>query len=121
MGGHTTNLPRGKVSYEEQHEFLQSLHQAVNRTAITRDEWYDFIAINEGWMLQYVPQRMRDYDMCLVAVNDYGLSLQYVPENLRDYSMCRSAVQSTMQALQFVPVDLVGRDFLEMIHADADI
>jgi len=118
MGGHTTNLPRGKVSYEEQHEFLQSLHQVVNRTAITRDEWYHFIADNEGWMLQYVPQRMRDYELCICAVSSYGHSLQYVPEELRDYDMCRVAVHSMMQALQFVPEDLVGREFLEMLHAD---
>ena len=41
--------------------------------------------VNYGsYLLEYVPPKLRDREMCLEAVKDYSCALEYVPEELRD-------------------------------------
>lgn len=59
-----------------------------------------------GFALQFVPEILRDREMCLTAVNQYGWVLQCVPELLRDREMCLAAVNQNVSALRFVPKSL---------------
>jgi hypothetical protein len=85
--------------------------------------------------LQSVPERFRDYNMCITAVKQYGYALKYVPtelpeykdicmaavkqdgtalvfvlpEELRDYNMCITAVKQNSNAFDSVPPELQPR------------
>jgi hypothetical protein len=70
----------------------------------------------DGYEIAYVPKELRDYNMCITAVKQYGYILgDYVPEELRDYNMCITAVKQDGYALEFVPPEL--RDYKMCIIA----
>jgi hypothetical protein len=43
--------------------------------------------------------------------------LMYVPENMRDYEICAAAIANDryLVAINYVPEDLIGRNFLEIL------
>jgi hypothetical protein len=63
-------------------------------------------AVNHyGIALQYVPEKMRTAEICLAAVNHYGIALQYVPEDKRSPEICLAAVSRSGEAIIHVPED----------------
>jgi hypothetical protein len=70
----------------------------------------------DGYEIAYVPEELRDYNMCMTAVKQYGYILgDYIPKELRDYTMCITAVKQDGYALEFVPEEL--RDYNMCITA----
>jgi hypothetical protein len=63
-----------------------------------------------GLMLEFVPEELRTYEICLAAVQAHphrsGCLLRFVPEELRTYEICLAAVQKDGFSLQFVPEKL---------------
>ena len=54
--------------------------------------------------LQYVPEPMRDREMCLAAVSQNGQALSKVPEHLRqDREICLAAMRTAGDLLRIVP------------------
>ena len=59
--------------------------------------------------MYYVPLELRDYDICLAAVQTAGWALQFVPPRLRDYDICMAAVKQDGIALEYVPPRLQAK------------
>jgi len=64
-------------------------------------------AKRHGWVLQFVPEKLRNRDLCFEAVKTHGGALQFVPEELRDLDLCREAVKKHEDAKQFVPKEFL--------------
>lgn len=48
----------------------------------------------DGWLLQHIPESMKDKDICLAAVGQDGYSLKYVPNDLKNKEICWAAVEN---------------------------
>lgn len=60
--------------------------------------------IAEGYtVLQLVPEKFKDYNLCETAVIHDGSNLQYVPKDLIDYNLYLQAVDTTPTVIQQVP------------------
>ena len=56
------------------------------------------------YSLYDVPEPLKDFRMCLAAVQKNGYALEYVPRDLRyDYEICMAALQQEGRALYLVP------------------
>jgi hypothetical protein len=60
-----------------------------------------------GLALQYVPDRLMEYEICLEAVKQNGKSLEHVPHSFIDYKMCLQAVIQNPEAINNVPKRLL--------------
>ena len=61
-------------------------------------------AINNTPMaLQYVPDNIITYELCYNSVKTYGRVLEYVPEKHKTYKLCLTAVKNSRLALDYVP------------------
>jgi hypothetical protein len=58
---------------------------------------------NDGWALECVPGRFKDYNLCLVAVANSGWALQIIPAYLIDYALCLAVVRNNGWALAYAP------------------
>lgn len=65
--------------------------------------------------LQYIPERLRDYEVCSVAVATYGLELEMVPKDLIDEKLCQLAIQKSLAAVKYFPVKYVSMDLIKQI------
>ena len=61
------------------------------------------IAVNHGYNLRHIPEKFKDYVICLRAVSIYGFDLMYVPHKYINRTMCLTAVLNYGYALCFVP------------------
>ena len=75
---------------------------------ITRDDYLTAVTQN-GRALYYVPEELKDHDMCVAAVTQYGYTLGYVPRELMDSEMCLAAVTQDGGSLEYVPMELRDR------------
>ena len=62
------------------------------KQAYELDHWLAVVQ-QDGWSLEYVPDRLKTPDLCLAAVQQDGLALQLVPDHLRTPDLCRIADQ----------------------------
>jgi hypothetical protein len=53
--------------------------------------------------LKYIPENLKTFEICFLAVVNYGLTLEFVPESLKGGKMCFLAVGQHGRALEFVP------------------
>ena len=70
------------------------------------DQIQDALFNTDNWAIEYdtsIPEKARDYDICLAAMATSGKSLVYVPGTMRDYKMCLAAVEQNVEAMDFVP------------------
>ena len=68
----------------------------------TKNEALTAVAQN-GMALRFVPDKLRDAELCRIAVEKCGWMLKYVPEELKDAELCCVAVTQVDRALQYVP------------------
>ena len=61
---------------------------------------------SEWQLLHDIPERLRDYDVCLAAVKRDGEDIKYVPERVKDYKICYTAAQKTGSAAEYIPQEL---------------
>lgn len=72
-------------------------------------------AIEEGLSLQFVPEEMRDYDLCMKAVKGDKMlnrshEIVHVPRHVIDEKMAMIAIESDPESLQFIPLPLRTRE-----------
>jgi hypothetical protein len=69
---------------------------------------YNMVYINQNWGsnrnidLLYIPKKERTYNICTQAIQN-GLGLCYVPEILRDKEICMLALVRNKSDFSFVP------------------
>ncbi|MCL2261067.1 MAG: DUF4116 domain-containing protein [Fibromonadales bacterium] len=62
---------------------------------------------DDGYAIQFVPERLRTAELCLKAVqNSFFSTLKYVPQNLKTTEMCWAAVKKNGYNLADVPENL---------------
>lgn len=54
-------------------------------------------------LLDEIPERLRDYDVCLAAVNRDGSNLEFVPEKVKNEQICLAAAKESESAAKFIP------------------
>ena len=59
--------------------------------------------------LRYIPEELRDYNLCLEAIKQTGRSLPYVPNKHKDYNMYLEAVKQNGYTLKDIPEEF--RDY----------
>lgn len=64
------------------------------------------VAAQDGFMLQYVPEKFRTKEICEGAVETYGKALEDVPEKLKTEEICVKAIQNDPKAIEFVPEEM---------------
>ena len=71
--------------YLENYKQLQSIYKNRLPKDIVLTKGICLAAVKQkgGYALKYVPEPLRDRDMCLAAVSQYGGAISYVPEPLR--------------------------------------
>ena len=70
---------------------------------IFTDGNYKIAVQQNGYMLKYIPDDKKTYEICTIAVKQIGWALKFVPDNKKTYKICKIAVQQTGWALCFVP------------------
>lgn len=69
-------------------------------------EQYKSICSSNGIALQSVPQKMRDAEICMIAVKNNGLALKSVPQALRTEEICTAAMLNNQEAFLKIPKHL---------------
>ena len=67
-------------------------------------------ALQNGGELEYIPEKLKDREMYLAALKQNGGELEYIPEKLKDREICLAAVKQNGYALQYVPGKLKDRE-----------
>jgi hypothetical protein len=62
------------------------------------------------FLLDFIPEQHRTYQLCLEAVKTFGLALQFVPNQHKTYDLCLEAVKSHGYALKFTPEEYKNYD-----------
>ena len=60
-------------------------------------------SVEKNGYLRIVPQWLRSFEICEIAVRKSGITLEYVPVDLRTEELCRIAVAQNGRALRYVP------------------
>lgn len=71
----------------------------------TYKEWLEAVRIN-GYVLDSLPDYLRNPELCLMAVKQNGHVLEQVPEALKTHEICLIAVKQHGMALKHVPEEL---------------
>lgn len=82
-------------------DFGPSLKYVKNKSETICQE--AFKGLLADTVLQYVPQHLKTYELCLNAVKISGNNLEYVPENLKDYKLCKQSVECYSRAYNHIP------------------
>ena len=64
--------------------------------------------------IAYIPDKVKDIDMCISAVKKDGMALKYVPKKMKTENICKLAVQHSSFALEYVPDKLKDQDMCAM-------
>lgn len=71
---------------------------------------FDYVSHSEGavdsLLLGNYPEGDRTRSLCLAMCGECGLNLKFVPQHLRDHEMCYLAVTEDFRAMCFVPIKL---------------
>jgi hypothetical protein len=62
------------------------------------------------------PDERKTEEMCLKQVRKKGINLLYVPDRLKTYEMCKIAVTDDFGAFQCVPVKLLTPELFETFN-----
>ena len=79
----------GKIRYETYEEAMENVKK-------------------DGRRLAFVPNKIKDYDLCLTAVADCGLALEYVPTEFKDKNMYMTALEENVYAIHFFPKEALN-------------
>lgn len=87
--------------------FIYNAHIRIKNLENENDDLTKNIFLSYNNNLKNVPENLRNYDMCLIAVNREGCQLEHVPENLKDEEMCAEALYNDGCADKWVPKELL--------------
>ena len=85
---------------------------------LTEDSWKQAVHYN-GNYLEYVPNELKTYEMCLAAVANDGAAYQFVPENQIDKKMYLTAItlpsayRDEIHSLRKVPLSVIDMEICE--------
>jgi Domain of unknown function (DUF4116) len=89
-------------------QFMDNTDKTVSQETIGA-RWDEFQSLfywavgQNGYALTHIPEKYRNLELCLLAVERHGIVLEFVPKNKRTLKLCSLAVKQDGQALQFVP------------------
>lgn len=61
-------------------------------------------------ILEYVPDAVKNKELCMNAVTNCGILLKFVPEHIKDKDMCMFAVKADGTAIKYVPSHILDKD-----------
>jgi hypothetical protein len=67
-----------------------------------------------GGNLKNVPNNLRSFELCKIAVASFGPALKHVPNELKTREMCEIAVNQDGVALEFVPSEMIDALICEL-------
>lgn len=73
-------------------------------------EMYSKAVMNAFCMLEYVPETVKNRELCMNAVTHCGILLKFVPETIKDKDICMAAVEADGAALKYVPTNIIDKD-----------
>ena len=78
-----------------------------------RNEFYGMIANSSTLAdtLQYVPNKYKTYELCLLSVNINGYNLRSVPAKLKTEDICLAAIAKEYHTLRYIPWNLKTTSF----------
>ena len=114
-------LERGNINTVSEDERIQALRyhpdnlRGIKPELYSPEKYHEYcrIAVRaNGLALQHTPNeiKMKDREMCLDGVREFGAALKYIPEHMRDREICKTAVASFGYALWYVPPRIKDRD-----------
>ena len=79
------------------------------------------IAVTKCWqMLEFVPDKTRDYEICKAAVVSDAYSIMFVPIKFRTKELCDMAFRkSPSLAIEYIPEDLITDDMCYKVIEDS--
>ena len=95
-------VPLPKDDFEKVVAFISNLSKETSKEY---QGWLEEIYEN-GYALIDIPEDMRTYELCEVAVKDFPYALQYVPEELKTPRLCYVAIKNDGTTLELVPEEL---------------
>lgn len=86
-------------------DYIESLLQAIPKELLDFENSGLYFEIVKQYApaLRFVPDKFKDYAMCLEATKNNPETLKFVPENIIDYNMCLSSVKEHAYALKYIP------------------
>lgn len=94
-------------------KFILSQREEIGRII------YEDALTDGNFMLDCVPEKFMDREMCLLAVEKSGYNLKHVPLDLMDRDLCFIAVKEKSLAILYVPLDLIDIEIcLEAIRGN---
>ena len=101
-----------RKKYRTNPEFLSkvleekpALLSAIPATQVKYRELSELAVRSQGWVLRYVPEELRDYNLCMIAVKSFGGALEYVPKSIQNDTLITAALKNYGPALQHIPVN----------------
>ena len=71
------------------------------------------VVTKNGLLLEFIPEDLRNFDICNIAVCNNGIALKFVPENLRNIDIYNIAVYNNGLSLEFVPIKYQTLDIIK--------
>src|SRR5437868_6032740 len=56
-----------------------------------------------GYIINYIPEKDRTYDICIECVQRHGGALEYVPIQFKTKKLCTLALKTYPSSLRYVP------------------
>lgn len=76
-----------------------------SREEISRDIYMRAIDYKTSFF-RFVPDHLKDVDMCTKVIKIDGCNLEYVPDDLKDLKICKHAVRNTEYAIRYIPASI---------------
>jgi len=71
---------------------------------------------NDGFVLKFVHENMKTYEICKLAVQQDGLALEFVCTNIQTEEICKIAILRDINALKFIKNNLEFIQILVNLH-----
>ena len=114
-----TLMPNGdKLQLWKDEDNIQFMDEADNEIKLEYiEKHWNILEPICKWLndLKFIPEKYRDYNICLEAVKQNGFALYYVPKELRTKELCEIAVQQNGYALEYVPDELITKELCELV------
>ena len=86
-------VPLPKDDFEKVVAFISNLSKETSKEY---QGWLEEIYEN-GFALKYVPEDMRTYELCEIAVKNEGWALEFVPKEFKTKELCEIAVKECLK------------------------
>lgn len=91
---------------EKRPEIIKKLDNYQKTTDLKDFDEYKALCLivlkQQGNYLEFIPENLRDTDMCLTAVENDLLAFQFVPAPLRDYAFCKTVIEKNPLMMRMI-------------------